>query len=94
MVQNTKILLARALTALAVVAALWSVLHVLVAGSGWVIPAWWGGYVVGACGLLAVAAAVLSYRVPRQRAALATNSIVIVAHVAFWVWLLSAAFAV
>jgi hypothetical protein len=86
----SKIATGRSLTALAVLATLWSAIHLLVASSGLVIPAAWGGWAVALCGVICVVAAVVTWRTPRQRVAFLTNLVMVVPHLLFWSWFISA----
>jgi hypothetical protein len=85
---QAKVVLARLLTSLGVVAVGWSALHVMIMGTGMVRASPLGESVFLAAPLVPLAALVVSALSPRQRISLAVSGLCLSAFIAFWAWIL------
>jgi hypothetical protein len=85
---QAKLIFARALTTLGVVALGWSALHVVIMGTGGVAAAPLGETLFVGAPLVPLAAVVASALSPRQRVSLAISAMSLFAFVVFWVWVL------
>jgi len=91
---RVKLVLARALTSLGVVAVGWSALHVMIVGTGMVSPSPLGESLFFAAPLVPMVALVASALSPRQRVSFVISGVSLFAFVVFWAWALWSARAV